>query len=127
MCHALFIASAHELPLVSPTDPILLSIEVLEVHHEAIRSHFPNNWCVRYAGSSSGCSCDFHGKNSEPSRLALHHYLSILPASFQIMLYDCWEGEMQEPIQESVAASIQDLTTNDELITERRLITFTSH
>ncbi len=127
MCHALFIASTCELPLVFPTDPLLFSVKALPERHEAVRAHFPKNWCVRYAGSTSGCSCDFHGENSEPSRLALHHYLSILPASFQIMLYDCWEGEMQEPMQESVAASIQDLTTNDELIAERRLITFTSH
>jgi hypothetical protein len=37
------------------------------------------------------------------------------------------EGEAQGPIQESVAASIQDMATNNELIAERRLITFHSH
>ncbi len=125
MCHALFLAAPIDLPQMAPTDPPTFSVESIGGNYQGIRQHFPPNWSIRYLGSSSGCSCSFHGKN-DGSRQALRDYLSTLPAGTTVQLYDCWEGECELAVEENTCASIADLSLAESPLAYRRLVTMTT-
>lgn len=126
MCLAVFIASDHPLPLVAQTSPPSFSVEELAERSLAITDRFPDGWCVRYAGSTTGCGCDFRGTDSAPSRSALRDYLSSLPPSAQVRIHVCWEGDESAPLEEQVSATADDLATNDDAFGEGFLITLVS-
>ena len=123
MCLAVFIAADHALPLVAQTSPPSFSIEELAERSLAISDHFPGGWCVRYAGSTTGCGCDFRGTDSAPSRAALRDYLATLPRSAQVRIHVCWDGDESEPLVEQVSATADDLAASDEAFGEGVLIT----
>ncbi len=126
MCHALFIAATVDLPLIPPSAVPTFSVELLPERGTAVARHFPTGWRVRYAGSTSGCGCNFHGDGSAASRAALAAYLDALPATAQVALYDCWEGDEEEPVHEREAATAAAIAQRDDLLAERRLITITN-
>ncbi len=125
MCHALFLAAPIDLPHLAPTDPATFSVEPIGENHQGIRHHFPPNWSIRYLGSSSGCSCSFHGKNRR-SRQALRDYLGRLPAGTTLHIYDCWEGECEDAVEERTRASIDDLLLAESPLAYRRLVAMTT-
>jgi hypothetical protein len=127
MCYAVFIASTTDLPLVPNPDPLLFGVEELAKEYQAIQTHFPLGWHIRYVGSSSGCSCDLRGDGSQPSREAFAKYLARLPQGAPVSIYTCWEGDFSEPSEELIDATIADLLADDQLISERRLITLIDH
>jgi hypothetical protein len=127
MCYAVFVASSADLPLVPNPEPLLFSVEDLAGEYDPVRAHFPPGWQVRYVGSSSGCSCELRGDASGPSRNAFGKYLSKIPSGLPVSIYNCWEGEFAEPIEERIEATIADLLADDQLIAERRFITLIRH
>ncbi len=127
MCHALFIAATVELPLVPAITPPSFSVEMLHDRSVAIAGRFPAGWHIRYAGSTSGCGCDFHGDGSQTSRTALADYLRTLPAAAQVQIYDCWEGDEAQPVEDRVSSTAAAVAASDDLLAERRLITITNH
>ena len=126
MCLAVFIASDRDLPLIAQTSPPSFSVEELAERSRAITAHFPAGWCVRYAGSSSGCGCDFSGRDSASSRAALRSFLIALPPMTQVQLYACWEGDETVPTEERIATTPDELVTTDAIFSEGRLITLVS-
>ncbi len=124
MCLALFIAADGVLPLVPPTTPPSFSVEELAERSLGIRGHFPADWCVRYAGSTSGCGCDFSGCNSGRSRAALRDYLATLPSNMDVQVHACWEGDESVAIVDRVSATIDDFVADEPIIGEGTLITF---
>jgi hypothetical protein len=123
MCLALFIAADGVLPLVPPTTPPSFSVEELAERSLGIRGHFSADWCVRYAGSTSGCGCDFSGCNNGRSRSALRDYLaSVLPKA-EVQVYACWEGDESVAIENRVTATIDDFVAEEPIIGEGSLIT----
>jgi hypothetical protein len=100
------------------------SVEELAQRSLGVCGHFPADWCVRYAGSTSGCGCDFRGAESVPSRTALRDYLATLPATAQIRVYACWEGDETEAIDDHLSAALDAIIADEPIIGERSLITF---
>ena len=123
MCHALFIAAPVSLPTVPPTNPPVFHVELLRKDYSAVRHHFPAGWEIRYAGSTSGCGCDFHGAGSEESRRALSAYLAVLDPSVPLQLYDCWEGDLDESSESTCTATLEELSASHDVLAERRLVT----
>ena len=83
----------------------------------------PRRLVLRYAGSTSGCGCDFSGCNSGRSRSALRDYLaSVLPKA-EVQVYACWEGDESVAIENRVTATIDDFVADEPVIGEGSLIT----
>jgi hypothetical protein len=117
MCHALYLLTDRQTPATAPADPELLTF------HEApavILSHVDGARAASYLGASSGCSCDFHGRE-EPSLAALADWLAALPPGITCWLYDRWEGEQHLPPTESRPCTLADLRSGDALAEGRLL------
>jgi len=111
MCHVLFIASSAPIPQIAATTPATISVEAI-AENDAVHGRFPTDWCVRFIGAHTGCSCGFHSQptwvddqSGPPNDLAdetasrgrLAAIVADLSAGGPIQLHGCWSGDEAIP------------------------------
>lgn len=125
MCWAVYIASTDPLPDCEPTPAFRVQVEDQYARELASLLQFYPHFL--YAGSSSGCGCDFINEDGtddgQQSRLELAQYVAnTIDANKHVALYFCWEGSQGKPIVKSETVTIADLKRLDFEIDDRGTI-----
>lgn len=107
MCHVLYIATPIAIALVPATSPPTFSVAAV-AEEDPVRARFPADWCVRFVGAHTGCSCGFHSQwrfvdaqsapdeefvREEVSRQQLAALIAGLAATSAVRLFGCWAGD----------------------------------
>ncbi len=113
MCHRLFIASNHSLPLIAPIEAgNTFSAEDISADVRAILP-FPQGWQVVEAGSTSGCACDFFGDDPVCRRF-LAGYLRQAATTQSVLVYSTWYNDETDPHDLRPAIAVDALLIDDD-------------
>ena len=134
MCHALFLGGSKPLPLVSLAEAVWFGITPLSGRDAPVRRNFPADWHVYYVQSHDGCGCGFHTDEVFPdedhsydaqSRRCLAEYLTAVmqEADLALALYDCWEGDQDQPATAHRLATPERIAAELDPVPELTLVT----